>query len=67
MEHFQFCAVLYNKILETENRAKTSGMRIKQEAVSASDGVQLFTTFCGTNTGQPKVTNTSIEHFYSEI
>ena len=38
--------------------------RIKQEA---SDGVQLFTTFFGTDTGQAKITNTSIEHFYAEI
>lgn len=67
MEHFQFCAVLYNNILETENQEKTSGMRISWKQVSASNGVQLFTTFSGTNTGQAKVTNNSIEHFYSEM
>jgi len=29
---FHFCAVLYNKILKTENQENTSGMRRKQEA-----------------------------------
>lgn len=55
MEHSKFCAVLYNKILKAENRKKSSGMTEQSRKWgSAEDGVQLFTTFCGTNMGRLK-------------